>query len=175
MTRRRPGFVVAAGLMLAATTACSGGELETVTETDDPGQICSPLDGDGLASFSFEAVTNTSDASLEVTDVQLTDIKAVETDANPSPLDVAAWLLSTDDWEEGGVGPGPLPDPGGKQVPNTVGPGDKVRVGFTVHGDEVNGSHTMHPKVLYTQGGRESSVVLTWEVRIVPSGETCGD
>lgn len=166
--------MVATGLVLAATTACTGGKLDTVTQTDDPGQICAPLDRDGLASFSFEAVTNTSDTPLEVTDVELTDVQAVGTDMEPVSLDVDEWLLSTEDWEEGGVGPGPLADPGDKKVPNTLGPGDKVRVGLTVHGDDVSRSHTMHPKVLYTQEGEDSSLVLTWEVRIVPSGETCG-
>lgn len=168
----RRNIIVAASLVLAATAACSDEPLQTVNPGESSGEVCSPLDGDGVASFSWESVTNTSDKAVQVLDVEPGDLKAPGSKAT-AHVRIQEWFLTPMNWEPAGVGPGPLERPGDALLPNEVGPGEEVLVSIAVKADNLDAPHTMRPYITYQEDGKEQKTTLSFNVSIVPHGTEC--
>lgn len=173
MDRIRP---LAALLVLVALPGCSSDDdrpLAPAAAADEvAGTVCAPLGREQSASFAWESVTNTTDTDLDVTGVRLGDVE-VETETREGTLRVTEWFLTAEDWSRAGVRSGPLKEPGGSRLPNTVAPGEKALIGITVSGEAVESPHAAVPLITYTQDGDEHQVALSWRVRVVPAGQMC--
>lgn len=165
---------------LAFVAACDtelgpSGSLRPGVQIEDPGQICTPLNKNGVASFSWETVENDSDVAVEVVRVELDGV-AAKRGGDVEELVVDDWFLTGEEWMGGSVGRGPLADPGSERLPTTVEPGEAPMLSFAVRAPGgLRVPHTFKPRVVYASGGRgrEASVVLQWEVKVAPAGTTC--
>lgn len=95
-TSRSPLYAASALLLLVG---CSMGNLpaDALASQESEGALCVPVDGQGLATFASQVVTNTTDATITVESVKLDGSMTVE-----------EWFLAPVDWEAPGMTPGAL-------------------------------------------------------------------
>lgn len=139
--------------------------LRTIGTEDGSGELCIPVSEEGLASFAWETIENTTanDAAIDGIDAATEGVEVVE------------WLLAHEDWPDATVGTGPLPAPGTFELGATIPAHHSALVAVTLRADDLDEALQTSLTVTYTSGHATGSMPLSWSVLLVPAGTWCSD
>jgi hypothetical protein len=161
-------LVVASSCVLLLSAGCSGlsatGQSSTAlaAHPDGTGEICLPVDEDGVATVAHEIVTNVSDWPLTVRDIV----------ANQPEIEVLEWTTVPPETPLPGAERGDVlvAGEGSRQVEA----GAEVVLVMVLQLTSDTQPDAVPPTVTYEDGkGRSGSLDLTWRVTMMPPGQVC--